>query len=298
MTLNTGEVVTPVVASLAPNFFYNQSSCITIYGPFGNRLEPGELGAVYPKTVSIVEGFSNGTDIQLTLVGPNNVLTSMVGESIASTNPYESNSGPGLLAAKISVMSAVGQATPLVFSANVPNDGIAYYGTENAQYRLRMYTSEVFALGNYQPSASRSMSLQPTDYNNVFRVQVGPSSDPIYLYEIGVTYTIPGYGNIEVVGLASLELAGTPINDAYIGDGSNYIDIILKGDLEAMRQITFLDIPAGGVNPATGTPYLKIFSPGGPGNNPTPGIIYTQAGPPVHQAVTQALNDANTVTYP
>ena len=104
----------------------------------------------------------------------------------------------------------VGQNTQIAFSENVPNDGIAYYGTGNAQYRLRMYTSGGFALGNYTPSPSRSMSLQPTDYNNVFRVQVGPSSDPIYLYESGVTYTIPGYGNIEVVGLASLQLAGTP----------------------------------------------------------------------------------------
>lgn len=65
-----------------------------------------------------------------------------------------------------------------------------------------------------------------------------------------------------------------------------------------MRQITFVDIPAGGVNPATGTPYLKLFNSGGSGNNPTPGIIYTQPGPSVHQAVTQALDDANTVTYP
>lgn len=95
-----------------------------------------------------------------------------------------------------------------------------------------------------------------------------------------------------------MSLAGTAENDAYVGDNNNYIDVILKGDVAAMRQITYLDIPAGGANPATGTPYLPLYNPGGPGNNPTPGVYYTQPGPSVHMAVTQAIDDANTVTYP
>ena len=298
LTLNTGEIVTPHVASLTPNFFYNESSCIVIFGPFGNRIPPGEAGAVYPTLVSIVEGSSNGTAIHLTLVGPGNVLTSMTGASIASGNPYEPNSGPGLLAAKLSVMSALGQDTQPAFATYVPNDGIAYYGASNAQYRLRMFTSGGFALGNFTPSASRSMSVMPSDYTNFFRVQVGPDSNPIYLENTGVTYTIPGAGTIEVVGLASLGKAGTPENDAYVADNNNYFDIILKGDEAAMRQITYLDIPAGGTNPATGTPYLKLYNPGGPGNNPTPGVFYTEPGPSVHIAVTQAIDNPNTVTYP
>ncbi|MDF1684096.1 MAG: hypothetical protein P1U36_05520 [Legionellaceae bacterium] len=298
LTLNTGEKVTPHVASLTPNFFYNESSCAVIFGAFGNRIPPGEPGAVYPTEVSIIEGSSNGTAINLTLVGPGNVLTNMTGASIASRNPYLPGGGPSLLAAKLSVMSAVGQNTQPAFAANVPNDGIAYYGAVDAQYRLRMYTTAGFALGNFKPSPTRPMSLMPSDYSNFFRIQVGPDSNPIYLENTGVTYTIPGAGTIEVVGLASLGLAGTPENDAYVADNNNYIDVVLKGDETAMRQITYLDIPAAGTNPATGTPYLKLYNPGGPGNNPTPGVFYTQPGPPVHMAVTQAIDDPNTVTYP
>ena len=98
--------------------------------------------------------------------------------------------------------------------------------------------------------------------------------------------------------MVSFGLAGTPENDTYVGDNNNYIDVILKGDEAAMRQITYLDIPAGGTNPATGTPYLSLYNPGGPGNNPTPGIYYSQPGPAVHMAVTQAIDNPNTVTYP
>jgi len=297
LTLNTGEKVTPHVASLAPNYFHNESSCVVIFGLFGNRIPPGEAGSVHPTTVSIVEGSSNGTSINLTLVGPGNVFTSMTGASIASGNPYVANGGPGLLAAKLSVMSAVGQTTQPPFASSVPNSGIALYGA-NAQYRLRMFTSGGFALGNFTPSVNRPMSLMPSDYTNFFRVQVGPDSNPIYLDNTNVTYTIPEFGTIEVLGLASLGKAGTPENDAYVADNNNYIDIVLKGDEAAMRQITFLNIPASGTNPATGTPYLTLYNPGGPGNNPTPGIFYTQPGPPVHIAVTQALDNPNTVTYP
>lgn len=298
LTLNTGEKVTPHIATLAPNFFYNESSCMVIMGSFGNRIPPGETGAVYPTTVSLVEGSSNGTSINLTLVGPGKVLTSMTGTSIASGNPYLANGGPSLLAAKLSVMSATGQNTQPAFAGNVPNDGIALYGEADAQYRLRMYTSGGFALGNYTPSASRPMGLMPSDYTNFFRVQVGPDSNPTYLENTGVVYTIPDVGTIEVLGLASLGLVGTPENDAYVGANNNYIDIVLKGDEAAMRQITYVDIPTSGTNPATNTPYLKLYNPGGPGNDPTPGVFYTQPGPAVHMAVTQAIDDPNTVTYP
>ena len=77
-----------------------------------------------------------------------------------------------------------------------------------------------------------------------------------------------------------------------------YIDVILKGNEAAMRQITYLDIPTEGTNPATGTSYLKLYNPGGPGNHPTPGIYYTNPGPSVHMSVTQAIDNPNTVTYP
>ena len=41
LTLNTGDVVMPEVASIAPNLLYNKRSCVVIFGEFGNRLAPG-----------------------------------------------------------------------------------------------------------------------------------------------------------------------------------------------------------------------------------------------------------------
>lgn len=310
LTLNTGKVVTPDVASLSPNFFYNESSCVVIFGRFGNRLAPGETGAVYPVTVSIVAGSSNGSSPHLTLIDANGTQTDMTtvnngsGASITSGNPYVTNGGPSLLAAKLSTIDrntvATTQTTQTAFQTNVRNDGAALYGSTNTGtlYRLRMYTSGGFALGNFTPSITRPMSLMPTDYNNFFRVQVGPDSNPTYLSESGHTYTITGYGTIKILGLASLGNVNLTENDAYIADNNNYIDIIMVGDDAAMRQITYLDIPTTGNNAATQTPYLKLYNPGGPGNNPTAGVTYSQAGPPVHIAVTNALDNANIITYP
>ncbi len=36
--LNTGQVVTPLVASITPNFEYNERSTVVILGYFGNRI--------------------------------------------------------------------------------------------------------------------------------------------------------------------------------------------------------------------------------------------------------------------
>ena len=44
ITLNTGEVVTPLVASLNPNYDHNERHVIVVFGHFGNRLPPGEPG--------------------------------------------------------------------------------------------------------------------------------------------------------------------------------------------------------------------------------------------------------------
>ncbi|MFX8840889.1 hypothetical protein ABTM78_21265, partial [Acinetobacter baumannii] len=71
---------------------------------------------------------------KLMLVGPHGPV-SAVGLSKSSGNPYVANGGPKLVAAKLSVMSTLGVGAPVLFSGNVPNDGVALYGLENAQYR-------------------------------------------------------------------------------------------------------------------------------------------------------------------
>lgn len=276
VTLNTGEVVTPYVASISPNLEYNERSCVVIFGEFGNRLAPGTLGAVYPVQVTIVN--------KLKLLGPNG-LVSAVGLSKDSTNPYVDNGGPTLVAAKLSKMSILGEGVgeSNVFVGDYPNNGVAYYGESNAQYRLRIYTT-----GGFSPDGVAA--VKPNDFQKFFRLQLtNPDKTISWLTTTHYTYSFP-QGNIEIIGLSDLGLAGESINDAYTEDNDNYIDIILKGDEAVMRLITGVEIPA-----ANG--YLPFYNPGGPGNNPTLGITYTSPGASRLQLVTMAIDDPKTVTY-
>lgn len=292
LTLNTGESVYPDTATISPNFLYNERSCVVIFGKYGNRLQPGEKGAIYPVRVTIV---NNGYN--LLAIDHNGTIVSMVGKSIASGHPYVVGGGPSLLAAKLSVMDAQGQCAPPLTNGAFPNDGIALYGASKAQYRLRLFTSGGFALGNIAPNVNRPISLMPTDYNILFRVKVVANGKTYWLNQSNKTYNIPGYGNITISGLAALAKAGTPLNDAYVQDSNNQIDIVLYGDSAAMRKITHVLIPTSGKNPETGQTYLPLYNPGGPGNNPTPGVIYTQPGPSVNMPVTQAIDDPMVVNF-
>ncbi|WP_133128499.1 hypothetical protein [Legionella nagasakiensis] len=276
LTLNTGRVVRPEVASISPNLLYNKRSCVVIFGKFGNRLPPGTPGAVYPTKVTIVD---NGTTLML--VGPKGPV-SAVGLTKSSGNPYQVGGGPKLIGAKLSVMSEAGQDAPPAFRENIPNGGIALYG-DDAQYRLRIYTTAGI-------SPDGVAAIWPTDFSTFFRVQVVDQGVTSWLTETGTPYMFSN-GTIEVVGLADLGKAGTPLNDAYVDDRDNYLDIILKGDEAAMRNITAVEIPAT-------APYKPFYNPGGPGNNPTPGVTYTFPGPPWTQPVTIALDDPLTVNYP
>ncbi len=276
VTLNTGEVVTPYVASISPNLEYNERSCVVIFGEFGNRLPPGTPGAIYPTNVKVVDG--------LKLVGPNG-LVSAVGLNKDSTNPYVANGGPTLVAAKLSKMSILGEGVGSgnAFSGGYPNNGVAYYGASNAQYRLRIYTTGGF-------SSDGVAAMQPGDFQKFFRLQVtAPNGAISWLTTTGYTYSY-SQGNIEIIGLADLGVAGESQNELYTSDSDNYIDIILKGDEAAMRMITAVEIPA-----ANG--YLPFYNPGGPGNNPTPGVTYTSPGAYRLQPVTMAIDDPKTVTY-
>ncbi len=277
VTLNTGEVTTPYVASITPNLEYNERSCVVIFGEFGNRLSPGTAGAIYPASVTIVEG--------LKLVGPAGPV-SAVGLSKESTNPYTPNGGPTLNAAKLSVMSIAGEGvgSDNAFSSGYPNNAVSYYGSD-AQYRLRIYTT-----GGFSPDGVAA--VLPTDFSNFFQVEVVESSVSTLMKDVGVPYTFVA-GTITIVGLADLGLYTDPLNDAYTEDNDNYIDIVLKGDLDAMRLITAVIIPA-----TTEAGYQPFYNPGGPGNNPTPGVTYTSPGPSLSQPVIQALDDPLTVTYP
>jgi len=276
LTLNTGQMVQPEVASISPNFLYNKRSCVVIFGQFGNRLAPGTPGAVYPTQLTIVD---KGTTLKL--VGPSGPV-SAVGLTKSCGNPYEAGGGPKLIGAKLSIMNDVGQDAPVLFASNLPNGGTALYGVD-AQYRLRIYTTAGI-------SPDGVAAILPTDFSQFFQVQVTEGGVTTLLTQTNIPYTFSA-GTITIVGLADLGKYDLPLNDAYVTDRDNYLDIILKGDEAAMRLITAVIIPATGG-------YLPLYNPGGPGNNPTPGITYTQPGPTWTQPVTMAIDDPQTVNYP
>ena len=115
VTLNNGTTITPQVASIWPNFEYNERSVAVMFGHFGNRIPPSQKGAIYPVSVRVVRGSS-----VLKLVGPGQRIVSAVGFSAKSPgSPYTApgvppaqRGGPTLVAAKLSRMSAVGDTDP------------------------------------------------------------------------------------------------------------------------------------------------------------------------------------------
>jgi hypothetical protein len=277
IALNTGATVQPYVASIAPNFEYNERACVVVFGSFGNRIAPGYPGGIYPTRVTIVPG-----DAPLMLVGPNGPV-SAVGLSKASTNPYATDGGPTLNAAKISVMSTRGEHAPAAFSAGYPNDCVSLYGSQIG-FRLR-----TFSTGGTSPDGVAA--ILPSDFARYFRLQVRqPNGTVRWITQAGAPYKFRE-GTIEVVGLADLGRAGTALNDAYVADRDNQIDICLKGDRAAMQRIAAVNVPASGN-------YLPLYNPGGPGNNPASGVIYTQPGKSQLLPVIQAIDDPMTVTYP
>ena len=65
---------------------------------------------------------------------------------------------------------------------------------------------------------------------------------------------------------------------------------MLDGDAAAMRHVTSVEIPASGR-------YSPFYNPGGPGNDPTPGVRYSAPGPRQLQQITVALDDRLTVSF-
>ncbi len=285
VNLNDGSSVRPQVASIYPNMEYNERSVAVIFGHFGNRISPTQPGALYPTSVDVVSD-----DSPLQLVGPGGTLVSAVGLSARSSgSPYtdadvppDKRGGPKLVGAKLTRMSTEGDAAPEAFSQNLPNDGVALYG-DQAQFRLRTYTS-----GGMTADGVRG--LWPTDYRRFFRLQAkSDSGQTVALTEVGKDYLVDG-GRVRVVGLADLGKKQDSYDDCYVEDKDNYIDIILAGDAAAVAKITTVEMPSAGE-------YDPVYNPGGPGNDPAPGVRYSAPSPPIAQPVTVALDDPLTVSY-
>jgi hypothetical protein len=281
VVLNTGQVVTPLAASITPNFEYNERSTVVILGYFGNRIAPGRPGAIYPVKLEVAQSRT-----PLKLVGPGGVVASAAGlsfgDGVTPMTAYNPGSGPKLVAAKLSVMSTAGESAPAAFSGTLPNDGVSLYGSA-AQYRLRVFTS-----GGFSPDGVRS--VYPTDFSRFFRIETVDAAGQVrWLTQTGVPYQLPS-GTITVVGLADLGPAQSSYDDSYVEDHDNQIDIVLSGDEAAIATIKAVQIPAS-------QGYSPFYNPGGPGNDPTPGVTYTQPGPSQTEPVIHALADPMTVTY-
>jgi hypothetical protein len=285
VNLSNGTSVAPQVASIWPNFEYNERSVAVLFGHFGNRVPPDEPGAIYPVSVQVVRGSS-----VLELVGPGQRIVSAVGFSARTRgSPYTEpgvppadRGGPVLVAAKLSRMSAVGNTGPKIFQQNLPNDGISLYGTQ-AKFRLRVYTS-----GGMTPNGVTP--LLPTEYDRYFRViAVTSSGRKVALAKAGKTYYIDGHP-LRVVGLANLGRKQASYDACYTEVRNNYIDIVLDGSEAAARRITTVQIPSTGR-------YKPLYNPGGPGNDPAPGVLYSAPSPPISEHVIMALNNPMTVTY-
>lgn len=273
--LSDGTSVTPQGVSIVPCQELNERNVAVLVGEFSNRLVSGESGALYPVQVEVVADSS-----PMMLVGPGGTLHSAVGLSRSSSNPYETDNGPTLVGAKLTGMSQTGEGSPAQFPLP-PNDGAVLYGAD-AEYRLRILTT-----GGFSPNGVTG--VRPDDFATFFRLLVDDGGTPLALTQTGVDYVIPE-GTIRIVGLADLGPAQASYDLTYIEDYDNYIDIILKGDDAAMRKIQAVEIPA--------TPgYGRFYNPGGPGNDPTPGVRYTEPGPADVEPVLIAIDDPLTTTY-
>ena len=249
ITMNTGAVVTPLAASFLPNSEYNERQTVVLTGYWGNRILPGNPGAEYPVSVSVVS-----SSTELMFVTPFG-FKSAVGLSVESKNPYVSGNGPRILAAKLNVYSDLGEGNPQWLGASYANSGSDLFGT-SAQYRLRVYTSAGF-------SPDGISSILPTDFGKFFILNATDvNSNEVPITQSGVNYTIPGFGNLMVLGIADTGPAQSSYNMAYVEDHDNQYDIILSGDSAAIERLTSIRMPSSGA-------YSPVYNPGGPGNNPS-----------------------------
>ena len=253
---------------------------VVLYGEFANRGLASEADAIFPVRLDIVED-----ETPLLLIGPDGEEFNAVGLSWETTaTPYDT--GPSLVGAKINHVGdeAIGEGgvpALVTITGAFPNDEFALYG--GGDFRIRVLTT-----GGFSPNGVTA--LRPDMYEEFFRVHVnGPDGETVLLENVGEEYTVAG-GTLRVLGLVETGRLENPdegiyYDDCYDEDRDNYIDIILEGDEEAARNVTFVEIPslAGG--------YRAFYNPGGPGPEPFEGVRYTAPGPPDMEPVIIALDN-------
>ncbi len=148
-----------------------------------------------------------------------------------------------------------------------PNDEFELF--DERDFRLRVLT------GGFSPDGV--LGLCPNMYEDFFIVHAnGEDGETVLLRNMGEEYEVAG-GTLRVVRLSDLGQRENPdediYDDCYVEDRDNYIDIILVGDEEAARNVTFVEIPA------LESGYRAFYNPGGPSPEPFEGVCYTVPGP-------------------
>jgi hypothetical protein len=285
ITVSNGDEVTPSAVGVFPNVEISERNTIVMAGEFGNKKPSSDPEARYVTKVEIVG--------DLILIGPGGQEFNAKGLAKETfSSPYDPDNGPRLVGAKLNYCDPNVADGP---SINLPvappgNDEYSLYGDILSQAgsdgkvacRLRVLTS-----GGFSPDGVRG--VLPTDYEKFFRVHaIAEDESTTMLVKVNQDYTVKG-GTLMVIGLSDLGplggVNGATYDDCYDEDGDNYIDIILIGDDEAMRNITHVEVPSliGG--------YSAFYNPGGPGPTPYPDASYTAPGPADLEPVILALDN-------
>jgi hypothetical protein len=280
VTLNTGEVVTPYYVAQNPNYDLNERQTIVTFGDYSNRLPSDDPSAVYPVLVQVV-----ASSTPLKLITPRGLVDG-TGLSKSSSSPYNPDSGPTLVGAKLSKLSLAGDYPPVGLTDSVANHGVEYYGTDPRLYRLRLFTTGGFSPNGVSPIA-------PQQFEKFFQLTAqGFFGKTVTVTKPNVKYRVPG-GYIEVKGIADL---GTGLSAdpeyTYTEDVDNQLDVIVWASSPmAAHAINNVIIPAPG-----GT-YSPIYTPGGPGTEPVPGYLYATPSPGQTMPVQYALTNPETVSW-
>lgn len=281
VTLNTGDIVTPYYIAQNPNYDFNERQTLVAFGDFGNRLPTDDPDAVYPVLFQVVASAT-----PLKLVTPWGLVDG-TGLSKSSSNPYNPDSGPTLVGAKLSRLSLAGDYPTVGLTTSVANHGVEYYGTASNLYRLRLFTTGGFSPDGVSP-------FTPQQFSKFFQLTaMGSRGETVTILEPNVRYQVLG-GYIEVKGIADLGngLSADP-DYTYTEDVDNQFDIIiLASSPVAAKAIQNVVIP----DPDLGT-YSPIYNPGGPGTIFEPGAVYTTPSPGQTMPVEYALHNPATVTW-
>ncbi|KAL4437063.1 hypothetical protein ABPG75_004202 [Micractinium tetrahymenae] len=295
VTLSNGTKMQPPCIGISPNLEFNERHCVVLFGKMGNRLPASDPNSLFVSAVEVTKGSG------FKLVGPKGSVSA---EGLKFTNPsgkgpYDSGNGPYIMRAKLSELSGVGEGISLPpFASQVafPNDGIALYGDYNnslgpdgLRMRLRLFYS-----GGMTPDGVKA--FQPEDFAEHFYILASTDDGVVQTVRIempGEEYTLGG-GTVMVVGMADTGRKQEEYDDCYQEDYDNYLDVII----DASDRWTAALLGSATVEAfRTDEGYAPLYNPGGPGNDPVPGVVYSSPSPHQSVPISLALDDPATITY-